>query len=131
MRNPPPEPYPDGVTSGDEFEQIVAAALDSLPPEFLEMMDNVDVVIAEEPSPEQVGATGGREILGLYQGIPLTQRAGYAGALPDKITLFRGPLLRHARFAGGVQEQVRRTVIHEVAHHFGIDDARLEELGWA
>lgn len=119
------------VTSEEEFEHLVAEALDSLPPELLEMMDNVDVVIAEEPSAEQVGAMGGRDILGLYQGIPLTDRAGYVGALPDKITLFRGPLLRHARFAGGVKEQVRRTVIHEVAHHFGIDDDRLDELGWA
>lgn len=113
----------------ERFEELVAEALDSLPKEIIAMMSNVDVVIEDEPSAQKISrlARGGT-LLGLYEGIPLTDRGHYAGVLPDKITIFRGPISRSARTPDRIREQVRRTVIHEVAHHFGIDDRRLHEL---
>jgi predicted Zn-dependent protease with MMP-like domain len=110
------------------FERLVAEALDSLPPEIAEAMENVEVVIEEEPPPEFVGR--GHTLLGLYHGIPLTRRGYYTNVMPDKISIYRGPITRLARTPSAVKEQVRRTVLHEVAHHFGIDDERLHELGW-
>jgi len=109
----------------ERFEELVADALDSIPPELGRLMDNVAVVVKE-------GGPGTR-LLGRYDGIPLTERdASYAGmVLPDRITLFRRPILAMCRDDDEVIEQVRITVIHEVAHHFGIDDDRLDELGWA
>jgi predicted Zn-dependent protease with MMP-like domain len=108
----------------DEFEQLVADALDSLPPELGRLMENVAVVV------EEGSARGG--LLGRYDGIPLTRRdASYQGmVMPDRITIFRRAICAVARNEGEVVEQVRVTVIHEVAHHFGIDDDRLTELGW-
>ncbi len=111
-----------------QFDKLVADALDSLPPEIAARMENVEVVIEEEPPGHMVPPGG--TLLGLYQGIPLTQRGYYDRALPDKISIYRGPITRLARTPGAIQEQVRRTVIHEVAHHFGIDDHRLHDLGW-
>jgi predicted Zn-dependent protease with MMP-like domain len=106
----------------EEFEELVADALDSLPPELAKLMDNVAVMVEDQGrSPN---------ILGLYQGVPLTRRWGYAGAAPDRITIYQWPICVRARDADEVREQVRRTVIHEVGHHFGIDDPRLRELGW-
>ena len=109
----------------ERFEELVADALDSIPAELGRLMDNVAIVV-KEGSP----ASG---LLGRYDGIPLTERdASYAGmVLPDRITLFRRPILAMCGDDEEVLEQVRITVIHEVAHHFGIDDARLDELGWA
>jgi len=108
----------------DRFEQLVADALDSIPAELAELMDNVAVFVEDRSSDPH--------LLGLYQGIPLTERDDYGGlALPDRITIFREPILRRCRTEREVIEQVRVTVIHEVGHHFGIDDDRLEELGWA
>ena len=106
-----------------EFEEVVAAAIDSLPPELGGAMSNVEVVVEDEPP-------AGEPLLGLYQGIPLTLRSsGYAGVPPDKITIYRGPLERHF---GHDQEllrrQIRHVVLHEIAHHFGISDERLVEL---
>lgn len=117
------------MTTEERFEELVADALDSLPGEIIDMMSNVDVVIEDEPTPEKIGrlARGGT-LLGLYEGVPLTQRGQYAGVLPDKITIFRGPITRMARTPDRIRDQVRRTVIHEIAHHFGIDDRRLHEL---
>ena len=110
----------------DEFELLVEEAIDSLPEDLRAFMSNVAVVVDEEPP-------AGRPLLGLYQGVPLTQRtSAYAGMPPDKITIYRGPLERRA--AGDPERlrgEVRRVVVHEIAHHFGIDDRRLHELGYA
>jgi predicted Zn-dependent protease with MMP-like domain len=107
----------------DRFEEMVAAALDSLPEELGRLMRNVAVTV------EPYGGPPG--LLGLYQGVPLTSRTtGYAGVLPDRITIYRRAICAICRTEDEVVEQVRRTVIHEVAHHFGISDERLTELGW-
>jgi predicted Zn-dependent protease with MMP-like domain len=106
-----------------KFEDMVAAALDSLPEELGRLMRNVAVTVEHGPGPPG--------LLGLYQGIPLTSRTSqYAGVLPDRITIYRQAICAICGSEAEVVEQVRRTVIHEVAHHFGIDDARLSELGW-
>ena len=114
------------------FEDLVADAIDSLPLELATRMDNVEVVVEDEPPWEMVRelAPGGT-LLGLYHGVPLTKRGYYDRMLPDKISIYRGPITRMARTPDRIREQVRRTVIHEIAHHFGIDDDRLHELGWA
>ena len=105
------------------FEELVADALDSLPPDLGAQMDNVVVVVEDRAV--------GQPLFGLYQGIPLTSRTtGYAGVLPDRITIYQQAICAICRTEQEVGEEVRRTVIHEVAHHFGIDDARLRELGW-
>jgi predicted Zn-dependent protease with MMP-like domain len=120
-----PQPTPE------DFDQLVAEALDSLPDDIAAAMDNVEVVVEDEPSADiRAGAGRGVEILGHYHGIPLTNRSYYNNALPDRISIYRGPITRTARTPGRIKEQVRRTVIHEIAHHFGINDARLRELGW-
>jgi predicted Zn-dependent protease with MMP-like domain len=111
-----------------DFEQLVVEALDALPADIAAAMSNVEVVIEDEPPPSW---SGSGTLLGLYHGIPLTDRHHYTNAMPDKITIFRGPITRLARTPERVREQVRRTVIHEIAHHFGIDDDRLHELGWS
>ena len=106
-----------------EFEAAIEAALDSLPPALRGRMSNVEIVLEDKPP-------AGEPLLGLYEGIPLTKRSsGYAGALPDKITIYREPLLR---LSSGDPErlraEVRRVVLHEIAHHFGISDERLLEI---
>jgi predicted Zn-dependent protease with MMP-like domain len=103
---------------------MVGEALDSLPDELGQLMRNVAVTVEHGPGP--------RGLLGLYQGIPLTSRtgSGYAGVLPDRITIYRLAICAICDTEEQVVEQVRRTVIHEVAHHFGIGDERLRELGW-
>ena len=95
-------------------------------------MENVAVVVEDWPRPEQLGDRRGT-LLGLYEGIPLTARGpiGYGGVLPDRITIFRGPLCARGRRRGCVARDVRVTVLHEVGHYFGLSDARLRELGWA
>ena len=113
------------------FEDLVSDALDSLPEALAKMMDNVEVVVEAEPPDEYtVGLPRGTSLLGHYHGIPLTSRGvHYDQALPDKISIYAGPITRMARTPERIKEQVRRTVIHEIAHHFGIDDDRLHELG--
>ena len=107
----------------DRFEEMVATALDELPEELGRLMRNVAVTVEHGPGPPG--------LLGLYQGIPLTSRTTqYAGVLPDRITIYRLAICAICQSEDEVADQVRRTVIHEVAHHFGIDDARLHELGW-
>jgi predicted Zn-dependent protease with MMP-like domain len=107
----------------DAFEDMVVAALDSLPEDLGRLMRNVAVTVEHGP-----GRPG---LLGLYQGIPLTSRTSqYAGVLPDRITIYRRAICAICDSEAEVVEQVRRTVIHEVGHHFGIDDDRLTELGW-
>jgi predicted Zn-dependent protease with MMP-like domain len=106
------------------FEELVAKALDDLPRWVHERLENVDVIIEDHPPPGQ------RHLLGLYEGIPLTQRgAGYSGVLPDRITLFRSALEREAAGEDQLKALIRHTVVHEVAHFFGISDERLNELG--
>ncbi|GII52636.1 hypothetical protein Pth03_10250 [Planotetraspora thailandica] len=107
----------------DKFEELVAAALDTIPPKLAKVMDNVVVVVVDDP-PEP-------GLLGLYTGIPLTERGEwYSGVLPDRIEIYRNPTLEICETEADVVEEVRITVVHEIAHHFGIDDDRLHELGW-
>lgn len=118
--------------SRDRFEQLVTDALDRIPERLAKVMDNVAVVVEDWPTPQQLaGRTG--TLLGLYEGISLTRRSplSYAGVLPDRITIFRGPLCQVATDEVDLVKLVTTTVIHEVAHHFGISDERLGELGWA
>lgn len=112
------------------FERMTSDALEGLPSELGESISNVDIVVEERPS-RDVAEAEGADLLGLYQGIPLTERdGGYFGLLPDRIVLYRYNIEREATSETDLKEVVRRTVIHEFAHHFGIDDDRLEELGW-
>lgn len=120
--------------SDEEFEQLVVDALDSLPEQFLTLLNNIDVVIEREPSRAQLSRVGivRGTLLGLYEGVPLTQRnSGYNIVAPDKITIFQGPIERKCHSPAAVADQVRKTVVHEIAHHFGIGEQRLAELGWA
>jgi predicted Zn-dependent protease with MMP-like domain len=118
----------------EEFEALVAEALADLPSDILERMDNVAVTVAYWPSRAQLthaGVKAPHTLFGLYEGVPLTQRgASYGMVPPDRITLFQGPLEAACRTVAGIREQVRRTVIHEIGHHFGISEQRLRELGW-
>jgi predicted Zn-dependent protease with MMP-like domain len=110
------------------FERLVAEALDDLPAQFADMLDNVAVVVEEEPDPEDLEAMGmdpGEEILGLYLGVPITERDTYYQSLPDRIALYRGPLLRFCRSRQEVVREVRDTVIHELGHYFGLDDEEM------
>ena len=107
----------------ERFEAMVSEALDGLPEELGELMSNVAVTVQHDPGPAG--------LLGLYRGVPLTRRTTfYAGALPDRITIYRHAICAVCDSEPEVVEQVRRTVIHEIGHHFGIGDARLRELGW-
>lgn len=107
----------------ERFEAYAREGLDSLPPDLRAEMSNVEIVVEEEPP-------GGQPLLGLYQGIPLTRRGSfYSGALPDKITIYRGPLVRlHGNDSERLRREIRRVVLHEVAHDFGISDERLIEM---
>jgi predicted Zn-dependent protease with MMP-like domain len=109
--------------AASDFEQVIRDTLDSVPHELRDRMSNVEIVVDEEPPP-------GQRLLGLYQGIPLTQRGiNYSGTLPDKITIYRGPLERHYGYDPELLTQnIRRVVLHEIAHHFGISDDRLIEI---
>ena len=113
--------------SREEFEDAVRDALDQIPDELAARMDNVVVLVEDDP-PE-----GEPDLLGVYDGTPLTERGEWwaMGSLPDRITIFRNPTLAICEDRDEVVEEVAVTVVHEIAHHFGIDDARLHELGWA
>jgi predicted Zn-dependent protease with MMP-like domain len=111
--------------SPEEFEDLVAEALDEIPDELASLMDNVVIVVEDDVPP------GRERLLGLYEGIPLTERGTtYAGVLPDRITVYRRPTLEICDTVEDVVEEVHITVVHEIAHHFGIDDDRLHELGY-
>jgi predicted Zn-dependent protease with MMP-like domain len=116
-----------------KFEQLVIRAVESLPDEFRERLDNIDVIIADQPSPEQMKSTDrkrGGMLLGLYEGIPLTHRhSSYGMVTPDRITIFQKPIEAVCRNNTEIVEEIRRVVLHEIAHHFGIGDDRLKELG--
>jgi predicted Zn-dependent protease with MMP-like domain len=116
----------------DEFENVVREALESLPEEFLGRLDNVDIVVESVPAAPQLAQQGIPEdglLLGLYEGVPLTARENYGFNLPDKITIFQEPIEAICRSTAEMIAEIRDTVIHEVAHHFGLDDDALHELG--
>ncbi|MBS5977645.1 metallopeptidase family protein [Actinomyces urogenitalis] len=119
-----------------DFEDAVGDALDSLPPDLAEAMDNVVILVQDEPEPdmlrrEDYDELGRPTLLGLYDGVPLTERdASWSLVLPDRIFIFKGPLERWCTSREELVEEITVTVIHEIAHHFGIDDDRLHELGW-
>lgn len=113
----------DPQNTSPDFQWLIEDTLDSLPPELRDRISNVEILVEEEPPP-------GQPLLGLYQGVPLTRRgSNYSGALPDKITIYRGPLERlYGRDPELLSRQIRHVVLHEVAHHFGISDERLIEI---
>jgi predicted Zn-dependent protease with MMP-like domain len=121
--------------SEQEFEDLVIAALDTLPEDLLTLMNNVEVTVELRPTRDHLDSVGIRHgsLLGLYEGIPLTQRTstGYSIVVPDKITIFQRPIEGVCRTREEIVAQVRQTVVHEVAHHFGIGEERLDELGWS
>jgi predicted Zn-dependent protease with MMP-like domain len=110
--------------SAEDFEALVAQALDGIPAELTAVMDNCVILVEDDAPPELPGT------LGLYTGIPLTERGGFYTGLPDTIQIFRFPILDRCDSYPGAVEQIRITVVHEIAHHFGIDDDRLRELGY-
>ena len=116
------------------FELLVSRALRSLPPALLERLENVAVVVERRPTPEQHSRRGPAEdegLLGLYEGVPLTERgSGYGMVLPDRIILFQEPIEEACVTDAQVRKEVQRTVIHEIAHHLGMTDEELERLGW-
>jgi predicted Zn-dependent protease with MMP-like domain len=121
-------PFP---MSESEFEAAVGDALDRIPPELAKTMDNVAIFIEDDYTP-QPGEDPDTVLLGLYEGVPLTERDSWwgAGSLPDRITIYRQPILDICASREDVIEEVTVTVVHEIAHHFGISDDRLHELGW-
>jgi predicted Zn-dependent protease with MMP-like domain len=117
------------MMSRAHFEAVVDRALEGLPSWVIERLDNVVVVVEDRPTAEQ--DPHGEGILGIYEGVSLLERSGdYWGALPDQVTVFRYPHLHLGLGEDELEEEIRRTVLHELAHHLGIDDARLHELGW-
>ncbi len=108
----------------ERFEELVGEALDEVPPELMKVMSNVVILVEDDPPP-------GEDLLGLYEGHALTDRGwDYSGVLPDRITIYRNPTLRICETEEDVVDEVAVTVVHEIAHHFGISDHRLHELGW-
>lgn len=119
--------------SPETFDELVVQALESLPEEIREKLDNVAILVEDYPTRSQLRAGGvgrGGLLLGLYEGVPLTRRdSGYNMVMPDRITLFREPILLVCRSLDEVRKTIAHTVVHEVAHHFGISDERLREIG--
>lgn len=116
----------------ERFEWLVTGAVQALPEEFIARLENVDVVVEDWPTVEQltrVGLRQGQTLLGLYEGVPLTKRGRHYGLVPpDKITIFRKPIEAKCRYDAEVTAEIQRVVKHEIAHHFGISDARLEQI---
>lgn len=113
----------------EEFEKLVVQALDSLPSDFANKLENVSVTFADYPSPYQLRKSklpSWALLFGLYEGVPLTRRGNYTGVLPDKITIFKNSILKVSSTPEEVRAQVRATVIHEIGHHFGLSDAELK-----
>jgi predicted Zn-dependent protease with MMP-like domain len=110
--------------SVEQFEELVSDALDGIPPDLLQAMENVAVLVDDASPPGH--------LFGLYEGVPLTSRGNnYSAAMPDRITIFMATICGVCRSDAEVVDLVRKTVVHEVGHHFGLGEARLEELGWA
>ncbi|WP_117213961.1 metallopeptidase family protein [Allorhizocola rhizosphaerae] len=108
----------------DRFEELVGEALDEVPPELMKLLSNVVILVEDDPP-------SGEDLLGLYEGHALTERGwDYSGVLPDRITIYRNPTLRICETEEDVVDEVAVTVVHEIAHHFGISDDRLHDLGW-
>ena len=126
MRFVPPEPEAAVLdVSTEEFEELVEVALGTIPRPLARAMRNVAIFVEDDCPPD------GPVLLGLYEGVPLTERGQwYAGVQPDRITIFRRPILGICRTRDEVVAEVTKTVVHEVGHHFGIDDTKLHELGW-
>ena len=116
----------------ERFEQLVARAVEGLPEEFRERLENIDIVVEEQPTPVQradLGLGRGDTLLGLYEGVPLTSRgARYGMVVPDKITIFQKPIEASCRSDAEVTAEIRSVVKHEIAHHFGISDDRMRQL---
>jgi len=113
-----------------KFEEIVKEGIEAIPKKFLEKLNNVEVVIEEDPTPyqlEKLRARKGLFIFGLYEGIPQTKRWHYGQVLPDKITIFKNPIERTARSEKDIKEIVKNTIWHEIAHHFGMDEKQVRE----
>ena len=108
----------------EEFEELVDHALEDIPDEFWDQVENLVVLVEDDPPADQPG------LLGLYDGVPLTERGDYAGVLPDRVFVYRNPTLAICDTPEDVAEEVRITVIHEIAHFFGIEDEQLTEMGW-
>jgi predicted Zn-dependent protease with MMP-like domain len=117
----PGDPYVD-------FGVAIDAAIDSLPEAFADQLGSVAIVVEDEPTADQLASVGAPGLFGLYQGVPRTRWGADGAPIPSKITLFRGPLMRANPDAGALTRAIEATVHHEIAHHFGIDDARLQEL---
>jgi predicted Zn-dependent protease with MMP-like domain len=117
----------------EKFENLVMRAVENLPEEFRERLDNIDIVVADKPTRHQLTKTErqhGDTLLGLYEGVPLTERTqGYGFVVPDIITIFQRPIEEMCRSDSEIIGEVRKVVLHEIAHHFGISDERLRELG--
>jgi len=123
-----------GPTERAEFERLVTEALDAIPREFACYLENVAVVIEDEAPPEllrDLGLDPRRDRLyGLYQGVPLSARPHDFTGLPDRITIFAGPLVRDCRTPGALRRQIQATVVHEIAHFFGLDEGLIRRLGY-
>ena len=117
--------------SDEEFQHLINEALQELPGEHVKNIQNVAILYEAEPTPEQRAKTNlepYQTLLGLYEGVPLTRRQGTTHVLPDKITLFKNPLQRHAHTLTGLKEQIKHTLWHEIAHYYGLDHGRIREL---
>jgi predicted Zn-dependent protease with MMP-like domain len=117
--------------SDEEFKNIVAEAIDGVPPRYQKRLENVAFIVEDQPTEEQrqrLSLRPGDSLFGLYEGVPLPQRFGTTKLLPDKITLFKLPLLRYSRDVEELRDRVAKTVWHEVAHYFGLDHRRIHEL---
>jgi predicted Zn-dependent protease with MMP-like domain len=119
---------PAQADTADPFEALVLAAIEALPSAFRDRLDSVAVIVADEPTPEELASVGAPGLLGLYTGVPRTAYGAESAASSSKITIYRGPHLRVFRTPESLARGVAATVRHEVAHHFGISDARLDEL---
>jgi len=117
----------------ESFERLVAKAVEDLPEEFLLRLENIDIVVEDYPTPDQMRHLGlgrGETLLGLYEGVPQTRRGGHYGLVPpDKITIFQQSIEAKCRYGGSISAEIQRVVKHEIAHHFGISDTRLKQLG--
>lgn len=124
----------------EEFDRAVDEALDCIPPQFLDALENVAIAVQDEPDAEQLAAVDGSdpaefpmhgdELLGLYDGTPLTERGNYDFDLPDMVTIFKGPHERSFGSREEIVEEIRKTVVHEIGHYFGLDDEALHRMGY-